>query len=97
MGQDSNQIIKEANALFEEVMKVYWVYLDELEKMIAAADPQNEQMIHVLNQQIEEIQQAIIHDIDVFEKAAEKDIESVHQIKDQLKMNEIYKQLNNEV
>ena len=96
MSGNVNKIIKEANQLLEEVMKVYWVYLDELESMIAATNPSNQEIINVLNQQVEEIQQAIIHDIGVFEKAAEQDIESIHEIKDQLKMKEIYKRLNHE-
>ena len=60
--------------------------------MLSVPDTER-QLLNELNVQMKEIEMALEHDIEVFNEAIQSDLENVHQWKDQLKINEIYKQL----
>lgn len=90
----ANQVIKDADQMFQTVMKFYWAYLDELEGFIKQVPDDNQEIIASLHQQVEDIHEAIIHDMGIFEKAVEQDTEDLGKIQDQLKINNIYDQLN---
>lgn len=87
------QITGEAEALFRIVMDLYSTVLDELEQVIESVPDTEKQLLNELNTQMRDIQSALEHDIGVFDEAIQKDLEGIHQLKDQLKINDIYKQL----
>lgn len=87
------QITGDAEALFTIVMDLYSTVLSELEQVIESVPDTETQLLNELNTQMKEIEMALEHDIEVFNEAIQSDLESVHHLKDQLKINEIYKQL----
>jgi len=93
MQSKADQIINSADQLFKTVMKFYWTYLDELEAFIEKVPENDQKTISILHEQIEDIQEAIVHDIEVFEKAAENDTEDLNKLQDQLKIDSIYAKL----
>jgi len=79
--------------LFKEIMSLYWTYIETLEK-IAAFIPDSETVaLRELTKLMEEIQTAMEHDIALFQEAANSDLENLHQLQDQLKIDDIHKKL----
>ena len=87
------QITGEAEELFKVVMDLYSTVLDELEQVIKNVPDTETQLLNELNTQMQEIQSALEHDIGVFDEAIQSDLENLHHLKDQLKINDIYIQL----
>lgn len=88
------QITNGAKNLFQAVMGIYETYLDMLEKLIALTPENDTATLGRLDMEVAEIQSALEHDIAVFDKAVQTDLEDVHQLKDKLKINDIYKKLS---
>lgn len=90
---ENNTVISEVEELFESVMKLYWAYLDQLEHFLHQASEDDHPTISALQEQIDEVQEAILHDVNLFEKAIQQDLEAAHHFQDELKINELYKKL----
>ncbi len=88
------QTVNDAEILFKTIMNLYWSYLDSLEKIIQRIPESETEILNDFYQHIQEVQNALDHDISVFQKALNSDMEDLHQIKDKLKIDDIYKKLN---
>jgi len=85
----SLSIIDDTSTLLKITMKMYWDYLSALEGLVKRVPQSEEGMIQELYEHIEEVQSAMNHDVNVFEKAMQSDVENIHGIQDQLKINNI--------
>jgi len=85
--------VEAAQELFKEIMNLYWTYIDTLEKVAARIPDSETAALKELAQLMEEIQISMEHDIALFQKASNDDFESLHLLKDQLKIDEIHKKL----
>ncbi len=91
---DKTQIVTtvdSAKELFEMVMDLYSKYLEELEVYVKAIPETEIEILNELNRHMAEVQEAIEHDMGIFEEAINYDKENLHQLKDKLKINSIYK------
>ena len=88
------QIAKDAEELFKTIMNLYWTYLEGLEKYIQNVPETETKLLNYLDQHMQEVQEALEHDIEVFDKAIQSDSEDLHQIQDKLKVDTIYQKLN---
>ena len=84
--QDSEQ-------LFKLIMKLYWTHISSLEEYMQNIPETDVEKVSLLNAHMKEVQSALEHDISIFEVAADNGLEDVHQIQDQLKVGQIYKNL----
>ncbi len=89
------QTAQEAKELFDTVMDLYWQYLNTLEAYISKIPDSETGILNELNAHMVDVQNAIEHDISIFENALNSDKQDLHAIKDQLKINDIYKMLKN--
>ncbi len=86
-------IVRDAEELFKIVMDLYAAYLDDVERLIREVPETETQLLGELYAQLGEIQSAMEHDVSVFDRAIQSDREDIHHLKDQLKINDIYKML----
>ena len=91
--QTVQTIVSEAEELFTVVMDLYAVYLDQVEQLIQEVPETETRLLRELDAQMQEIQSAMDHDVAVFDQAIQSDLEDIHQFKDKLRINEIYKLL----
>lgn len=89
------QTAQEAKELFQIVMDLYWQYLNTLEIYISKIPDSETGILNELNAHMADVQNAIEHDISIFENAINSDKQDLHAIQDQLKINDIYKMLKN--
>jgi len=92
----NTQIINTAKAiqeLFEEVMKLYWTYLNSLEMYVKRIPDSEIGLIEEANAHIGEVLSAMEHDIDIFDKAVSDDLEATRKIKEELQIDDIYNKL----
>lgn len=87
------QTATDASELFKVIMKLYWSYLDDLEETIKHIPDNQTDALNDLLQHMGDVQMALEHDVAVFDKALQEDLEDVGKLKDQLKINDIYKNL----
>ena len=93
---DINQITQtaqDAETLFKLIMNLYWTYLEGLETYIKSIPETETEILKDLYQHMQEVQNALEHDIGIFEDAIQSDTENLHQLQDQLKIDTIYKSL----
>ncbi|MBU0727412.1 hypothetical protein KKA95_01885 [Patescibacteria group bacterium] len=93
---ENTQIIATAKAvqeLFEEVMKLYWTYLNSLEMYVKRIPDSEIGLIEEANTHIGEVLSAMEHDIDIFDKAVSDDLEATRKIKEELQIDDIYNKL----
>jgi len=94
---DTSQITKTADdavELFQVVMRLYTQYFDTLEIFIKNVPETETEVLKSLNQHLMDVQSALEHDLGVFYDAINRDKEDVSKIKDKLKIESIYKNLN---
>lgn len=89
----NQNITEQAEELFKIVMDLYSTAFDQLEALMASVPDSRMDLMKELQNQLNELQQAMDHDIALFDQAIHSDLEDLHQIRDRLKINEIYKQL----
>ncbi len=87
------QTVKNVEELFKLVMNIYWTYLGKLDAYVKGLPETETEKISNLYAHIEDVKAALEHDISLFEKAVNSDTEDLHRFKDQLKIDDIYKQL----
>ena len=87
------QTAKGIEVLYEEVMKFYWEYINALEEY-AKQLPDNEmELLQSISAHMDDVMQAMEHDIAVFDKAVSQDLEEVKSIQENLEVNKIRNQL----
>jgi len=94
---ENSQITKitdDAVELFKVVMRLYTQYFDTLEIYIKNVPETEVETLQSLNQHLKDVQGALEHDLNVFYDAINRDKEDVGKIKDKLKIESIYKNLN---
>jgi hypothetical protein len=84
---------EDAKELFDTIMNLYMEYLNALEALVPKIPDNETEMLKELYIHIGEVQDALDHDISVFQKAVNSDEEDIHKIKDNLKIGDIYKTL----
>ena len=84
---------QDAEELFKLIMNLYSTYLDGLEAYIANIPETETETLNDLYQHMQDVQSALEHDISVFDKAVQSDLEDLHQLQDKLKVETIYKEL----
>ena len=89
-----SQIAAEASELFKAVMNLYSEILDTLELYIKNTPESEFQKLKELNQLIDEVTDALEHDISVFSDALNSDKEDFVKMQDKLQIESIYKKLN---
>ena len=89
------QTAQEAKELFEIIMDLYWQYLNTLEAYTAKIPDSETGLLNELSAHMVDVQNALEHDISVFQNALNSDKQDLHEIKDKLKINDIYKMLKN--
>ena len=87
------QTTKDAEDLFKTIMSLYWTYLEGLEKYIQNVPETEAKLLSDLNQHMQEVQDALEHDIAVFDEAIHSDVEDLHKLQDKLKVDTIYQKL----
>ena len=85
--------VQGAEELFKLIMNLYSAYLDGLEAYIANIPETETETLNDLYQHMQDVQSALEHDISVFDKAAQSDLEDLNKMKDKLKIDTIYKEL----
>jgi len=93
---DNTQITETAKNiedLFNLVMQLYRTYLDALERYMQQIPGTETAVLNDLAEHMQEVQGSLEHDISVFQRAINSDMEDLHKIHDQLKIDTIYKQL----
>lgn len=85
--------VKDAEALFKTIMRLYWDYLNELERFLKTIPEDAVSVIEEINLHIQDVQVAMEHDIGLFQKATDGDMEDIGRFAEQLKIQEIYKKL----
>ena len=93
---EKNQITKttqDAEELFKLIMNLYSTYLDSLEAYIANVPETETETLNDLYQHMQDVQSALEHDISIFDKAIQSDLEDLNKLKDKLKIDTIYKKL----
>lgn len=93
MNPAAQTIVRDTQELFIIVMDLYAVYLEEIERLIQEVPETEIQLLAALNAELTEIQGALEHDIGIFDHAIQSDLEDIHQFRDQLKINDLYKML----
>ncbi|MBN2306513.1 hypothetical protein JXD20_00850 [Candidatus Peregrinibacteria bacterium] len=87
------QTLAEMERLYKSTMELYESYFEML-KVAAQNTPDSEvNKMALLNQLVEEATEALQTDLNSFEKAIATDAESLAGLKDQLKIQDIYKKL----
>lgn len=84
---------KNAEELFKLIMNMYWTYLNALETFAERIPETETAVLSELVDHMKEVQAALEHDISIFQKAISSDIEDLHKVSDQLKINTIYQKL----
>ena len=90
---DYSKTVQNFEELFELIMKLYWSYISNLETYTQTIPETDIEKLNLLNEHMQEVQSALEHDISIFEKAIGDDLEDIHQVQDQLKINQIYQKL----
>jgi hypothetical protein len=85
------QTLESVKDTFKSVMGLYWTYLDTLNAYAERIPETDIETMQKLKEHTEEVLEAINHDIDIFSKAINEDVENMHGIQDKLKINDIYK------
>lgn len=81
-------------ALFKEVMNLYWTYLETIEKYIKRIPETEVSALEELNIQTEEVLAALEYDTNVFQKAVDEDRENLQKVSEELQIHNIQKSLN---
>lgn len=89
------QTAQEAKELFDIIMDLYSQYLNTLEIYVSKIPDSETGILNDLNAHMVDVQNALEHDISIFENALNSDKQDLQMIKDQLKINDIYKMLKN--
>ena len=84
---------KDAEELFKLIMNLYWTYITSLEEYIQSIPASETATFNEFTEHMLEVQAALEHDIGIFQKAINSDLEDLHQTTDQLKINDIYDKL----
>ena len=87
------QTVNNAEELFKIIMKLYWTYLSSLEEYIKSIPETEKDILNELYQHMQDVQGALEHDISVFDKAIQSDLEDLNQLQDKLKIDLIYQKL----
>jgi hypothetical protein len=85
---------KNIEELFNLVMTLYRTYLDALERYMQQIPDTETVVLNDLVEHMQEVQGSLEHDISVFQRAINNDTEDLHKVHDQLKIDTIYKKLN---
>ena len=85
---------KNIKDLFNLVMQLYQTYLDALERYMQKIPDTETAVLSDLVEHMQEVQSSLEHDISIFQKAINSDTEDLHKTHDQLKIDTIYKKLN---
>ncbi|MBU0577768.1 hypothetical protein KJ742_00840 [Patescibacteria group bacterium] len=88
---ETTQAIEE---LFKITMRLYWDYINALEELSKRVPDSHIGLLETLNTHMQDVQEALQHDIGVFDKAINEDLEEVNKIRENLKIQEIYNTLN---
>ena len=86
---DNNQIIQTATAaeeLLTIIINLYSAHLNALEAYIEKIPENETEVLTDFYNHVSEVQSAMEHDIGLFDKAVNIDNESLHSIKDKLKI-----------
>lgn len=84
---------KGVEELFKMIMNLYWTYLNMLEDYIKKIPETETDVLNELLAHMNEVQNALEHDIGVFQKAIDSDSEDLQKVQDQLKIDVIQKKL----
>ena len=84
---------KNAEELFKMIMNLYWTYLNALESYIQQIPETETDILNELILHMDEVQTALEHDVGIFQKAVNSDMEDLQTIQDQLKIDTIQKKL----
>ena len=96
MNSSPTTIIKDAEALLSLITKTYQTYLDGLETLANTIPDSETEALSDLYSLIREIQTSMEHDLALFDKAVFADKESLHHLREQLKVEALHKLLFNQ-
>jgi len=84
---------EDVKKLFEMIMNFYWNYMESLENFMKTVPDTDTVTLNEMVEHMGEVQEALKHDISIFQKAIDSDMEDVQGVKDQLKINTIQDKL----
>ncbi len=87
------QTVQAVETLFKDVMSLYWEYLSFLEDLVKRIPKTEKNTLLEIQEHVVEIQEAMDHDIGIFERVANEDGEGINKFQDDLKIQDIYKNL----
>ena len=87
------QTVQAVETLFKDVMSLYWEYLSFLEDLVKRIPETEKDTLLEIQEHVLEVQGAMDHDINIFEKVANEDGEGINKFQDDLKIQDIYNNL----
>ncbi len=87
------QVVQSVENLYKDVMGLYWAYINFLEALAKRTPDEEVDTLMEIHEHIKEIQSAMQHDMGVFEKAMDSDMEEGSKVQEDLKIQDIYKKL----
>jgi hypothetical protein len=81
--------------VFKATMELYEGYFQALEAALNATPDSDMQRVTKLRDLVQEAEEALEHDLGIFEKAVSLDAEGLNNMQDELKIASIHKQLQN--
>jgi len=94
MQTNTIEIIDSLEELYKSVMGLYWTYLSSLEEMVSKIPESDTEKLHEIHEHVRDVLAAMDHDVNIFKQTVDSDMEQIKNIQDQLKINDIYKFLN---
>ena len=86
-------IVQDAEALLRLVTETYQTYLDGLETFTKTIPDSETEALSELFSHIQDVQKSMEHDLALFDKAVFADKESLHHLREQLKINALHELL----
>jgi predicted DNA-binding helix-hairpin-helix protein len=96
MSTSATQTIDRAQEFFTDMIQFYSNYINELETFLRIIPISETDLIDEVVEYMKEVKIALEHDLDIFDTAIASDREQIHFLKDDTKINELYKQLKQE-
>lgn len=83
------QLLKDFKTLFRSVVDFYDAYLERLKDETKLLNDNDDEGLSIISKRIDLVTQNMNHDINVFEKVLDEDLENVNEFSTNLKVNNI--------
>jgi hypothetical protein len=89
-----NQTAYDLNVVYKATMELYENYFQTLDAALKATPDSEIERLQKLNALVQEANDALQHDLAIFDKAISSDAEAIMSMQDELKIQSIYNKLN---